>query len=194
MKAIEKTFKIILNTVLVVFILLGVLIVFSSVPFPGNYKAFIVKSGSMEPTIHTGSIVFVRPEESYAVGEIVTRRTTDPSFTVTHRLFSQKEKNGQVVFDTKGDANDTSDHVDIAKSDIVGKVVWSVPFAGYVVNYAKTPQGMLILIIVPAIIIIYDEARKIKKEIKLKLDYNRRVKKRRENNFEDDVQEAQEKI
>ncbi|MFA5962284.1 MAG: signal peptidase I [Parcubacteria group bacterium] len=156
-----------MNTILFGLVVLGALVVFSSVPFAGNYKAFIVMSGSMEPTIHTGSIVFVRPEKAYAVGDIVTRRFADSDLTVTHRIFSQKEVDGQVIFDTKGDANDGEDNATVTSADIIGKEITAVPYVGYAVAYAKTEMGLLLIIVIPAVIVIYDELNKIRTEVAL---------------------------
>ena len=161
-----KVFKITINTVLVSLVLLGILVVFSFVPFPGNYKVFTVQSGSMEPAIGTGSLVFVKPMDDYNVGDIVTRRTEDPKVTITHRIVSKEEIQSQIAFETKGDANDAPDGEKFTKEGIVGKVILKIPFLGYPVSYAKTTPGLIILIIIPAVIIIYDEMNKIKAEIK----------------------------
>lgn len=161
---IGKIFKIIVNTILFGLIGIGILVVFSFIPIPGNYKIFTVQSGSMEPTIHTGSLIFVKPMADYAVGDIVTKKTEDPKVTITHRIISKEEIGGETVFETKGDANDASDGTKFTKDGIVGKEFLKIPYLGYPVGYAKTSQGIIILIVIPAVIIIYDEMQKIKNE------------------------------
>jgi signal peptidase len=191
---IGKIFKITINTILGLLVALGIFVVFSFVPFPGNYKLFTVQSGSMEPNIHTGSLIFVKPEKDYSTGDIVTRKTTDPKVTITHRISSKEEKNGKTIFHTKGDANNGEDMENVAEGDIIGKEIFKIPYLGYPVGYAKTSQGLILLIVIPAVIIIYDEMQKIKKEIERKIDYRRRSKKREENNLETHAQEKEEKI
>jgi signal peptidase len=166
MKKIGKIFKYAINTVLVLLVLLGVFVVFSFVPFPGNYKVFTVQSGSMEPTIKTGSLIFVKPEADYNIGDIVTRRTEDPKITITHRIVSKEEIQGKIAFETKGDANDAPDGEKFTAEGIVGKEIVKIPYLGYPVGYAKTTPGLILLIVVPAVIIVYDEMKKIKDEIK----------------------------
>lgn len=178
----SKIFKIIVNAVLAGLILLGVFVVFSFVPFPGNYKIFTVQSGSMEPAIRTGSLIFVKPQDYYAVGEIVTRKTTDPKITITHRISSKQEIEGKIAYETKGDANNAPDGEKFSENDIIGKMLWGLPFFGYAVSYAKTTQGLILLIIVPAVIIIYDELGKIKKEATLIVE--KRKNKKREKDLE----------
>lgn len=167
----SKIFKITVNIILAGLILLGIFVVFSFVPFPSlfggqarNYKVYTVQSGSMEPAIRTGSLIFVKPAEDYEIGNIVTRKTEDPKVTVTHRIVEKSEKNGEIFFETKGDANNAPDGEKILTGDIIGKMIWGLPFLGYAVSYAKTTQGLILLIIIPAVIIIYDEIGKIKKE------------------------------
>ncbi|MDP1845803.1 MAG: signal peptidase I [Candidatus Moranbacteria bacterium] len=187
MKSIGKIFKYAVNTILVLLVLLGVFVVFSFVPFPGNYKVFTVMSGSMEPTIKTGSLIFVKPMADYGVGDIVTRRTTDAKVTITHRIVSKEEIQGKIAFETKGDANDAPDGEKFTAEGIVGKSILKIPWLGYPVGYAKTTPGLILLIVIPAVIIIYDEMNKIKDEIKKKFRYRKAVAARNDNKNSEDV-------
>ena len=184
---VKRIFKITVNTILVLLVVLGIFVIFSFVPIPGNYKIFTVQSGSMSPTIHTGSMVFVKPSGDYNVGDIVTRKSDNPKETVTHRIHSKEEKNGQIIFETKGDANEAQDMRDFAKADIIGKVFFTVPLIGYPVMYAKTTPGLILLIVIPAVIIIYDEINKIKAEIQKKLRYRKAVATRNGNKNSEEV-------
>ena len=175
---IGKVFKIIVNTILVLLVSLGIFVVFSFVPFPGNYKLFTVQSGSMEPAIHTGSLIFVKPMAGYDVGDVVTRKTTDPKVTVTHRIISKEEKDGQATFRTQGDANNAPDMETVRQSDIIGQEIFTIPYLGYPVSYAKTSQGLILLVVIPAVIIIYDETQKIKREIAKKWEERKGRKKK----------------
>lgn len=167
-----KIFKIAVNIILLVLVAIGVLVVFSFVPLPrlfggqaGNYKVYTVQSGSMEPAIKAGSLIFVKPGTDYEVGEIITRRAEEPGVTITHRIVSKEDIEGQIAFETKGDSNETSDGKKFTKEGILGKVFLSVPYLGYPVSYARTAQGIILIVIIPAVIIIYDELNKIKAEI-----------------------------
>lgn len=174
-----KIFKILLNSILILFLGFGVLVLFSTIPFAGNYKIFTVQSGSMEPKIKTGSLIFTKSNDSYRVGDVITRRTLDANSTITHRIIEEKkqEKTGQSVFVTKGDANDSEDSEIVSPESIVGKVIFTVPYLGYPVGYARTQQGFILLIIIPAVIIIYEEILKIKNEIKRKIRAKKSAKK-----------------
>ena len=144
-----------------------VLLIASAFPIPGNYKVMIVQSGSMEPTIKTGAVVVVKPRVEYKVGDIVTFNQEGSSKkTVTHRIVEMREKDGAVAFVTKGDANNGIDQREIKKQEILGKMLFDVPYVGYAIAAAKTPYGFMALIVFPALIIIFDEIKKIRDEIR----------------------------
>jgi len=161
----KKAFNIILNTILVIIFSFGILVIFSFLPITGNIKLLSVLSGSMEPKIHTGSLIFIKPAGEYNVGDVVTRITEEKNVTITHRIIEKETVNGKTIFNTKGDANNVADNEKVYSEMIIGKVMINIPYLGYVVNFAKTTQGMILIIIIPAVIIVYEEILKIKKEI-----------------------------
>lgn len=149
--------------------LIAVLLIISVLPITGNFKIMAVLSGSMEPTIHTGSVVVVKPASDYKIGDVITfGPNTKTQTPTTHRINDIKVQGDQAVYITKGDANDSSDPREIAKKDVIGKMMFSLPVMGYVVDFVRKPIGFAILIIVPAVVIIYDELRKIYAELKNK--------------------------
>jgi signal peptidase I len=186
---LKKIFKIVYYLILAVIAVVALLLILSVVPIKGGFKTLVVLSGSMEPKIHTGSVVAIKPEKEYKVGNVITFGENSKTKTpTTHRIFEIKDENGTKTYTTKGDANNAPDQKIITQSEIIGKVLFSVPYAGYGVATAQKPIGFLLIIIVPAVIIIYEEAQKIKKEILLKIDYRRRIKKREENKEGDAVE------
>jgi len=163
----------ILNVIYYIFIgfiaAVALLLVVSVFPIPGNYKLMVVQSGSMMPAVKTGSVVMVKPETDYKIGDIITfgpySKTKAPT---THRIYDIKVVDGQPVYITKGDVNNMPDAREISQKDILGKVLFSVPLAGYAVAAARKPLGFSLIIIVPAVIIIGDEVKKIYNELKKK--------------------------
>lgn len=162
---IKKTLKILKGIVWTVILLFLVLIATTFIPIKGNYKVFTVQSGSMEPAVKLGSLIFVYPRPNYKAGDIVTRKTSDPKLTVTHRIIAVAEENGGIVYATKGDANNAEDPEKASPSDIIGKMIWKLPLVGYPIGYARSTTGFIILVIIPAVIIVYEEIRKIKEEM-----------------------------
>jgi len=165
-----KILKVIYSAFIAFIVLVAVLLIISVLPITGNYKVLTVISGSMEPTIHTGSVVAVKPMSDYQIGEVITfgpySKTKTPT---THRIYDIKVEGGQPIYITKGDANNAPDAREVQKKDVIGKVLFSVPYLGYAVDFAKKPLGFALIIIVPAVVIIIDELKKVIQEIKNKV-------------------------
>ena len=142
----------------------ALLLVISTFPITGNFQVLTVLSGSMEPDIRTGSIVVIKPVESYKIGDVITFGNNKETPT-THRIENMEVTEGRVLYTTKGDANNAPDAKTVMEKDIIGKVLFTVPFVGYAVDVVKKPIGFMLIIIIPAVIIVYDEIRKVRKEI-----------------------------
>jgi signal peptidase len=157
-----------INILLLVGILsVGVLLVGTMVPIPGNFKVKIVKSGSMEPTIMTGGIVVIKPETNYQVGDIVTfGADTKTQIPTTHRIIEMGDSAFGRSVRTQGDANNAPDPRLTPVSDIHGKVVLTIPYVGFLLDFARKPIGFALLVGLPAFAVIVDEIGKIVAEVK----------------------------
>ncbi|MDP3987988.1 MAG: signal peptidase I [Candidatus Levybacteria bacterium] len=163
------------------FIILSLVIIAAStalsvLKIPGGISLFIVQSGSMEPTINTGSVVLIQKQDNYKKGDIITFFDKNKSETTTHRILATKKTSGEKIFATKGDANRGADREIIKENQILGKMIFFVPYLGNAVSFAKTQAGFIFLIIVPAVIIIISEILNIKKEL-LKIIEKRKMPK-----------------
>jgi len=175
--------KIIYGSVLALLLAVAGLFAVSFVPAFG-FEIKIVKSGSMEPAIPTGSLVVVRPAASYVAGDVITfGKDTKNEIPTTHRIESVRTAAGGTLFTTKGDANEERDPQEVAARDVIGKVLFHVPSAGYVLDFARQPLGFALLIGLPAAMIIIDEMFNIGKEFAAM----RRRRRGAKTNQEDDV-------
>jgi signal peptidase len=121
----------------------------------------------MEPSIHTGSVVMIAPSALYKQNDIITfQDLTDKKKTITHRIKDLEVVEGNIYYITKGDANDSADARKVAQKEVIGKVVFSVPLVGYLIEAVRKPLGLFIIILIPALAIFFDEGRKIVREIK----------------------------
>lgn len=160
-----------LKTIYYVFLgaiaLIAVLLVVSAFPITGNYKFLVVQSGSMTPTIKTGSVVMVKPADIYKIGDIITFGEMSKTKTpITHRVIEMRAVEGKYLYTTKGDANNAPDQNEVNQDKVIGRVLFDIPYVGYAVAEARKPIGFTIIIVIPAVIIIYDEIKKIISEIK----------------------------
>ncbi|OHA20515.1 MAG: signal peptidase I [Candidatus Taylorbacteria bacterium RIFCSPHIGHO2_01_FULL_51_15] len=146
-------------------VVLAGLLASTLLPIPGNFQVKVVKSGSMEPTIHTGSLVVIKPQASYAEGDIITfGKDTKTEVPTTHRIVASRAEGGVLIFATKGDANEEQDSKEVRQGEVIGKVLLDVPFAGYLIDFARKPLGFALLIGIPALAVIGDEIVKIWRE------------------------------
>ena len=162
-----KPLKIIYYAFIAFIVSIALLLIVSVFPITGNYKLFIVQSGSMEPAIKTGSIVMVKPEKDYKIGDVITFGPyTKAKAPTSHRIYDIKVIEGKPYYITKGDANNAPDQREVPKREVIGKVLFSIPYLGYAVDFAKKPIGFALIIILPATIIILDEIKKVFEEVK----------------------------
>ncbi len=163
MKKIKILTQIIYGVVIIFLVALGLALSLTFLDLPINFKLFTVQSGSMEPAIHTGSLILVKPSQDYTSNQIITFKTGDT--TTTHRIVEKIIQDDKTQYRTKGDANDGPDSGVVDINSVVGKVIFSIPYLGYPISFARTQTGLIVLIIIPATIIVYGEILNIKKEI-----------------------------
>lgn len=121
-------------------------------------RSFSMATGSMEPKIRVGSVVFTRQFSDYKIGNILTFNRGDIS--VTHRIVGFK--NGGFV--TKGDANEFVDSQIVAKSSIIGQDILIVPYLGEFVAFLKTPIAFLLFVGTPILAFVILEKGVIRSE------------------------------
>ena len=106
---------------------------------------YAVKTGSMEPTIPTGSLCFVNHRislEEIHEGDVIAFRVGE--LLVTHRAV---RIDGEGVT-TKGDANNTEDQgAKVTRANYIGKTVFWVPFIGKAVLFIRSGKGRIVAVI-----------------------------------------------
>ena len=155
MSAIKKVWNLVSGLLVAAAVLLAVALV--GVRLVG-LKPFVVLSGSMEPTYHVGSLIYVKSVDykELEVGDPITFMISENT-VVTHRIIEvlPDEEDPEIIrFFTQGDANDVPDGASVHYKNIIGKPVFSVPYLGYVSNYIQNPPGMYVAIAACAVLLI----------------------------------------
>lgn len=119
---------------------------------------FVVQSGSMEPEIRTGSVVYVTAveEDDLEVGDVITFQLTE-TVKGTHQIIEilgKEEGTGKLMFRTKGTANEHADEGYVTIDEVVGKVRFSLPYVGYAIAYIQQPPGSYVLFAGVALILL----------------------------------------
>jgi signal peptidase len=129
-----------------------------------GYRPVAVYSGSMVPTLRIGSVAVDRPvaASSVRVGDVITFSDPYvPDRLVTHRVIRIFHTKRGLAFRTKGDANDARDPWTVRLPDRVGRVAFSIPYAGYALWYLHTREVRTGLIFVAALLLLTTMLRRI---------------------------------
>jgi signal peptidase len=144
-----------------------------------NLPIAAVESGSMEPTIPTGSLIFIQKVSgadlvagANPVGDVVVFYWPNTQITDywirtiynpapwSHRAIAKEEINGTYYVLTKGDANQYPDqnpnyvNTWVPEGRIIGRIVWSIPYVGYLFLWSNNPFVVAAILIILLIIII----------------------------------------
>ena len=120
-------------TTILGYVLAAVLVTFSVLSATGYVKARVVLTGSMQPTINPGDIVITAPVSRIEpkiddVAAYQARRFDGaPVGVFTHRIINGDGKSGWVL---KGDNNPSPDIQKPTNSDILGVVIFVIPWLG----------------------------------------------------------------
>ncbi len=133
------------------------LLAFTAAPTVFGYKSYVVLSGSMEPAILTGAVVVAQPvpPTSLKVGDVIVYNRSDVDERITHRIVEvNKADSGKPTFDTMGYANSVPDSWTVQyATGTAGKVLFSVPYVGYISAALESPQGRMLFIIIPVVVL-----------------------------------------
>lgn len=116
----------------------------------------------MRPSIPMGSLVLVKPQQKYQIGEVITFR--DSNRIISHRIVSVNSR-GEAK--TKGDANNEVDRQIIKNDQILGRVTFSAPRLGRLLMLLKTKVGVILLVVVPGAILIWQEIMSVTRYLKI---------------------------
>ena len=146
-KAAKRIWNGVTTVLVVLVVILALLLVGARVV---GLQVFTVLSGSMEPTYHTGSVIYVKKVDYRELqsGDVITFML-DEDTVATHRVVEvvpDEEDPSVLRYRTKGDANDAEDGGLVHYKNVIGSPVFTIPYLGYVSSYIQKPPGMYIAI------------------------------------------------
>ena len=132
----------------VLFYLAVLIIILSALIYKGNgetpktmmgYSYFTVLTSSMQDEIPKGSLILVKQinPQDFKVGDNMTYMR-DRKTSVTHKIiniYDNYENSGGRGFHTKGVNNLYPDKDIVYESNVVGKVIWSIPVIGAILAF-----------------------------------------------------------
>lgn len=127
-----------------ILIILILLCIPFTVPRLLGYQAYTVISGSMEPSISVGSLVYIKSvdPEAVAAGDVIAfYGGRDSNAIITHRVVENRVIMGEFI--TKGDANETEDMNPVSYEHFLGRVEMSIPELGVIAQLLTSGEGKI---------------------------------------------------
>ncbi len=154
---VRKVGGYVFNTIAIVFVTAVVLILILT---RFGWRVDCVVSSSMEPKIGRGSFVITRPvrTQEMGVGDVIVFRHTvfgeqTSQMLIIHRV---ADTGDGTWFQTKGDANEEPDAFVVPSQDVLGQVCFRLPYLGRVLQLAKTPFGIAVLVCCFGLLVVSD--------------------------------------
>lgn len=139
------------------------------VPSIGGMLPLIVLTDSMYPVIESGDLIICHTVEGNVIQNNDIIAFFDPagngSSIVTHRVIEVINQDGDVLFRTRGDNNNTEDKVFVPEENLVGIYQSRIPGAGHIAMFMQSTNGLLLCVVLPIVLIVgYDMLRRRKYE------------------------------
>ncbi len=132
-----RILKALVNIALSIIVAFGL---FLLLPKAFGIEPNIVLSGSMEPYMRTGGLAFTNTKDlEPEIGDVITYRIDNKQ--VTHRVIDTEDG----CYVTKGDANEGVDAALVTQEQIVGTVVLTMPYLGYVASYLHKKYALFFI-------------------------------------------------
>lgn len=130
------------------------------------FGAYIIISNSMVPSINVqDAVVTMRVgQDKIKINDIITfisKEIETKGTPITHRVIGTVDTESGIKYRTKGDHNNTADFALISPKEVIGKVYLRIPLIGYLQIFMTKPIGWLIIVVIPCILIIGNDIRKL---------------------------------
>ena len=135
------------------------------VPSIGGMLPLIVLTDSMYPEIESGDLIICNTAEAedIKVNDVIS--FFDPAGNgtsiVTHRVIEIVEEDGEILFRTRGDYNNTEDKELVPAENLVGVYKMRIAGAGHIAMFMQSTAGLIICVVLPIILLVgYDIIRR----------------------------------
>lgn len=148
------------NIIFKVFYILIIIYLIIFIPVLWGKKPLIIISGSMEPILKVGGILYYEKINlnDFKKDDILVYRLNE--HIVSHRIVNINEYG----FETKGDNNNSNDSYIVDKNNVIGRGNnWSIPYIGYYADFIYNHKYLLIVMIILSYFNIWFNSRKDKK-------------------------------
>ena len=168
----KKAGFLILNIIAGICIVLAAISIFTVMTTPKGrapsvfgYSVMRVITDSMAPAVPEGSVMVVKNEDKYEIGEIISFYSSDPTILGkinSHRVSGvETDERGRILYTTRGDNNGTDDFYKVASSEIIGKMIYCSELLGVVVGLSVNPFIFFAIVVIPMLLVIFINVKRI---------------------------------
>lgn len=130
------------------------------------FGAYVIISESMIPSINVyDAVVTVRVKEDkikqYDIITFLSKDIQTAGTPITHRVVGIVDTDTGIKYRTKGDHNNTPDFALISPEEVIGRVYLRIPMIGYLQTLLTKPLGWALLIVIPCLLIIGGDLKKL---------------------------------
>ena len=158
-----KIISIIISCFLIVIIMINVTLIVKSYLYPDRFPSVfgispvVVLSGSMEPEFGVNDLILIKNTDTKTLekGDVIA--FIHGEVAVTHRINEVINEEDKIFYVTKGDANNTIDHIRVSPEQVQGIYIKHYDGLGGVLMFMQSPTGIFLFIVMPIIIFMaYD--------------------------------------
>ena len=158
---------------------------------------YTIISPSMEPNINVYDVVITKKVRDYSkikVGDVITfisSSSLGEGLTVTHRVKDIIVTDDDIKFRTQGDNNPIPDSALASSKNVMGKVLFKVPWVGHIQFFLQSKGGWLFALLIPAMVIVIYDVYKVIRLTNIKQKVNESTKEKPNN---EELVERKEKL
>ena len=147
---------------------------------------YTIISPSMEPNINVYDVVVTKKVKDFSTikeGDVITfisTSTLGEGLTITHRVKDVVKTDDDIKFRTQGDNNQIPDSSLASSKNVLGKVLFKVPWVGHIQFFLQSKGGWLFALLIPAMIIVCYDIYKVIRLSNVKQKVNESIKEKEE--------------
>lgn len=128
-----------------------------------GHRFMVVLTDSMQPALNAGDLLIGRSPGGVPIqpGYVITFRSPGTHAVITHRVVQVDRSGPEVRFSTKGDAASDADPELVPSSSVLTTFRFRIPAGGYLVTFARSWYGLVILILIPCGVLMGTEASRL---------------------------------
>ena len=147
---------------------------------------YSIISPSMEPNINVYDVVVTKKVKDFSTikeGDVITfisTSTLGEGLTITHRVKDVVKTDDDIKFRTQGDNNQIPDSSLASSKNVLGKVLFKVPWVGHIQFFLQSKGGWLFALLIPAMLIVAYDVYKVIRLSNVKQKVNESIKEKEE--------------